>query len=93
VSTLTLCRYLFGALEGWQGGGANREVHSTCKSCYDMLQLVAAACVIFLCMVQVASPIEGLPDVEESHCISAQQLDMRFEECFRKIRGYLMLFV
>lgn len=38
-------RYLFGALEGWQGGGANREV---------------------------ASPIEGLPDVEESHCISAQ---------------------
>lgn len=41
-------RYLFGALEGWQGGGANREV---------------------------TSPIEGLPDVEESHCISAQFTD------------------
>jgi len=41
-------RYLFGFLEGWQGGGANREV---------------------------ASPIEGLPDVEESHCISAQYTD------------------
>lgn len=41
-------RYLFGFLEGWQGGGANREV---------------------------VSPIEGLPDVEESHCISAQYSD------------------
>eukprot|EP00913_Durusdinium_trenchii_P008460 g7945.t1 len=40
--------HLFGFLEGWQGGGANREV---------------------------ASPIEGLPDVEESHCISAQYTD------------------
>eukprot|EP00438_Fugacium_kawagutii_P020350 Skav210242 [mRNA] locus=scaffold1929:53601:64160:+ [translate_table: standard] len=37
------CIYLFGFLEGWQGGGANREV---------------------------ASPIEGLPDVEESHCLA-----------------------
>jgi len=35
-------------LEGWQGGGANREV---------------------------TSPIEGLPDVEQSHCISAQFAD------------------
>jgi len=41
-------RYLFGFLEGWQGGGANREV---------------------------VSPIEGLPDVEESHAISAQFAD------------------
>jgi len=41
-------RYLFGFLEGWQGGGANREV---------------------------TSPIEGLPDVEQSHCISAQFAD------------------
>eukprot|EP00440_Ansanella_granifera_P062736 gb/GFBE01068026.1/.p1 GENE.gb/GFBE01068026.1/~~gb/GFBE01068026.1/.p1 ORF type:complete len:946 (+),score=224.82 gb/GFBE01068026.1/:1-2838(+) len=40
--------YLMGTLEGWQGGGANREV---------------------------PSPIEGLPDVEESHCISAQFYD------------------
>lgn len=30
---------------------------------------------IFVHLFQVASPIEGLPDVEESHCISAQQLD------------------
>merc|ERR1719291_716889 len=37
-------RYLFGTLEGWQGGGANKEC---------------------------PSPIEGLPDVEESHAISA----------------------
>lgn len=41
-------RYLFGFLEGWQQGGANR---------------------------QVVSPIEGLPDVEESHAISAQFWD------------------
>ena len=26
----------------------------------------------------MASPIEGLPDVEESHCISAQQLDCQY---------------
>lgn len=39
---------LFGYLEGWQGGGADREV---------------------------PSPIEGLPDVEESHCVSAQFTD------------------
>jgi len=37
--------YLFGYLEGWQGGGAGRTV---------------------------VSPIEGLPDVEESDAISAQ---------------------
>lgn len=37
-------RHLFGTIEGWQTGGANR---------------------------QVVSPIEGLPDVEESHAISA----------------------
>merc|ERR1740123_2480947 len=39
---------MFGFLEGWQLGGANREV---------------------------TSPIEGLPDVEESHAISAQFQD------------------
>jgi len=39
---------MFGFLEGWQMGGANREV---------------------------VSPIEGLPDVEESHAISAQFQD------------------
>merc|ERR1719189_101565 len=39
---------MFGVLEGWQMGGANREV---------------------------TSPIEGLPDVEESHAISAQFQD------------------
>jgi len=41
-------RFLFGALEGWSQGGANKEV---------------------------PSPIEGLPDVEESHCICAQFTD------------------
>merc|ERR1712151_662813 len=41
-------RYLFGSLEGWQAGGANRTV---------------------------VSPIEGLPDVEESHAISAMFQD------------------
>ena len=43
-----VARAIFGFLEGWQGGGANREV---------------------------TSPIEGLPDVEESHCISASYVD------------------
>lgn len=41
-------KYLFGYLEGWASGGANR---------------------------QVISPIEGLPDVEESHVVSAQFQD------------------
>jgi 5'-3' exoribonuclease 2 len=40
--------YMFGCLEGWQMGGANR---------------------------QVVSPIEGLPDVEESHAVSATYQD------------------
>ena len=31
---------------------------------------------------QVTSPIEGLPDVEESHCISAQQLDLKRDGLF-----------
>uniref|UniRef100_A0A7S4Q3X4 5'-3' exoribonuclease n=1 Tax=Alexandrium monilatum TaxID=311494 RepID=A0A7S4Q3X4_9DINO len=39
---------IFGTVEGWQLGGANR---------------------------QIISPIEGLPDVEESHAISAQFQD------------------
>eukprot|EP00933_Yihiella_yeosuensis_P040899 TRINITY_DN35302_c0_g1_i1.p1 TRINITY_DN35302_c0_g1~~TRINITY_DN35302_c0_g1_i1.p1 ORF type:complete len:933 (-),score=220.61 TRINITY_DN35302_c0_g1_i1:95-2893(-) len=46
--TLRGDRLLFGYLEGWQGGGANREV---------------------------ISPIEGLPDVEESHCVSSTYTD------------------
>jgi len=41
-------RYLFGFIEGWQGGGANKEV---------------------------VSPIEGLPDVEESHALCAMFTD------------------
>eukprot|EP00932_Pfiesteria_piscicida_P007886 SRR837773.18111.p1 GENE.SRR837773.18111~~SRR837773.18111.p1 ORF type:complete len:969 (-),score=229.24 SRR837773.18111:116-2851(-) len=41
-------RYLFGFIQGCDGGGANKEV---------------------------VSPIEGLPDVEESHAISAQFSD------------------
>lgn len=41
-------KFLFGFLEGWQSGGANRQVNS---------------------------PIEGLPDVEESHAISSQFYD------------------